>query len=69
MVSIVESIAKLIVSAALILAAVWAFNRITGYGEYYDQMLHSDENNDNTITNERKNKNGNINNDELNHQK
>lgn len=66
--STVESIAKLIVSAALILSTVWVFNRITGYGEYYDRMLHGDKNTDNSISKQSKNKKGHINNDELKHQ-
>ena len=31
---------------ALIFAAVWAFVRFTGYGEFYDKMMYDEESDD-----------------------
>lgn len=39
----IELILKLGGSLVLIFTLVWVFNRLTGYGEFYDKMMSCDD--------------------------
>lgn len=44
----IELILEMVGYLILIFAVVWAFVRFTGYGEYYDKMLHGDDDSETT---------------------
>ena len=47
--TIIELILEMVGYLILIFAVVWAFVRFTGYGDYYDKMLRSDDDSETTI--------------------
>jgi len=53
--TIIELILEMAGYLILIFAVVWAFVRFTGYGEYYDKMLHGDDDSETTINENEKN--------------
>lgn len=53
--STIELLVEMAGSLVLLIAAVWAFVHFTGYGEFYDKMMHEDDDDtDLTIKNNNK---------------